>query len=167
MKIVKTINTIEDFYNLYFLNIPPLPTIFYVDNKKYKIKNFDIDKNDKTIVKLINCDSYDEEIINLAELLGKEFVWKFKSYDYIYNFIELKDNIFFINLKKYDKYEFHGSNYWKVYLKADDDYFDFNIMKNITTFFFEIYNIYHVDLFDFGKKIILKHIKNFDDIIAF
>ena len=173
----KKINSEIEFYNLYFKQNPPPPPYFYIYDIKFKVDCFDFDY-DKGISIKIKCQDIPndfedisnyikiEQQFDLKEFLGYEFVWKFKNYDYVYNYLEFDDYFFFANPNKFFDYQFSTHKNWKITIDTLEGEIPIKLMRNITTSRFRSAIDSPDKVFEFGIKVIKKHLKNFN-IIAF
>jgi len=167
----------DQFFQLYFKQIPPLPPYFYIDNIKFEIECFDCNQNGDIIteIKCIDISNVQEDISKyikigqhfiLEEFSGYEFVWKFKNYDYVYNYLEFDDYFFFANPNKFFDYQFSTHKNWKITIDTLEGEIPIKLMRNITTSRFRSAIDSPDKVFEFGIKVIKKHLKNFN-IIAF
>jgi hypothetical protein len=177
MIIKKKIYSMDQFFQLYFKQIPPLPPYFYIDNIKFEIECFDCNQNGDIIteIKCIDISNVQEDISKyikigqhfiLEEFSGYEFVWKFKNYDYVYNYLEFDDYFFFANPNKFFDYQFSTHKNWKITIDTLEGEIPIKLMRNITTSRFRSAIDSPDKVFEFGIKVIKKHLKNFN-IIAF
>jgi hypothetical protein len=177
MIIKKKIYSMDQFFQLYFKQIPPLPPYFYIDNIKFEIECFDCNQNGDIIteIKCIDISNVQEDISKyikigqhfiLEEFSGYEFVWKFKNYDYVYNYLESDDYFFFANPNKFFDYQFSTHKNWKITIDTLEGEIPIKLMRNITTSRFRSAIDSPDKVFEFGIKVIKKHLKNFN-IIAF
>ena len=178
MIIKKKIYSMDQFFQLYFKQIPPLPPYFYIDNIKFEIECFDCNQNGDIIteIKCIDISNVQEDISKyikigqhfiLEEFSGYEFVWKFKNYDYVYNYLEFDDYFFFVNLDKLFDYRLLTLKDWKIIIDTTEGEFSVKLMNNITTSGFRSIISTTDEVLDFGIKAIKKHLKNHNNILTF